>query len=107
MDGPLRHGGAAADGAHTELVSILVVVDGPLRLWTDFRTIDGTPGFNPCCRGWTSEAAPGYFWESVRVDVSILVVVDGPLRPGQRRGHCHARRGFNPCCRGWTSEAPA
>ncbi len=65
-------------------VSILVVVDGPLRHGERRNRKRLSRGFNPCCRGWTSEAGRREVCNPGRAPVSILVVVDGPLRLGDQ-----------------------
>ena len=87
-----------------DAVSILVVVDQPLRrLVTCVPDVLAMLSFNPCCRGSASSARMlGSHGDSDRV--SILVVVDQPLRPAADRRTGHGP-GFNPCCRGSASSA--
>ena len=62
-------------------VSILVLVDGSLRLRWSCMVCPLHLSFNPCFGGWVFETLPTWFCPCPHGPVSILVLVDGSLRP--------------------------
>ena len=65
---------------HFCIVSILVVVDFPLRQTKDGAWCVVVKGFNPCCGGFSSKTEKQFENQMQSYNVSILVVVDFPLR---------------------------
>ena len=87
-------------------VSILVLMDGVLRVASRSRLTCHRAGFNPCSNGWcTSRKKPDTQYIQ-SIEVSILVLMDGVLRGQYILTMAGPSNRFNPCSNGWcTSRA--
>ena len=62
------------------LVSILVLMDGVLRVLFTMKNILLCPCFNPCSNGWCTSSREALQQCNYKNTVSILVLMDGVLR---------------------------
>ena len=68
------------DSSATNIVSILVLMDGVLRESEVPKLLPYMFGFNPCSNGWCTSRPPELSLPEQTYMVSILVLMDGVLR---------------------------
>ncbi len=96
MDVPLKQ--TMADGINVlETVSILVLVDVPLKLKKSKLVAVPNGGFNPCFGGCSIKTHNPDLVVVCDTVVSILVLVDVPLKQKQFRAKRGNSGSFNPC----------